>query len=345
MTWTTWTTRLIAALMVAALSGCVTGYGYHTAGIDVGTADYYYDDRPASAPVYVLPPSGVLGYNSAGGWYGSVGLGFGSGYGLGGYYSPWGTFGPRGHLNLRHGYGGYWRPPYVYRPPYHPLHPVRPYPPRHHAIVTRPPKGHTRRPHGGNRQHWNRPEQIAPGRHPQDRRLSRHGSERAMVNSYRPETDRPLRTLRPERVVTRPGPGPSLSPPTRHAPAPGRRSSPMPRPPAATETSRDMAVQMRPGMSPQRVRATAFPPRQLAPDRRSGAERARLTTAAANRPQPHAARRPIPASPVTRSSPAAMPPRAAPAPRAAPTPVRHSPPATRAQPRQTTHRPYQRQQR
>jgi len=337
MTKTTWTTRLIAVLMVVALSGCVTGYGYHAAGIDAGTADYYYDAPPASAPVYVLPPSGMLGYSSAGGWYGSVGLGFGSGYGLGGYYSPWGTFGPRGHLNLRYGYGGYWRPPYAYRPPYRPLHPVRPYPPRHHAIVTRPPKGHPRQPHGGSKHHWNRPAQTAPSHHRQDRRVSRHGTDQAMVNNYQPKTDRPLRTLRPARIVARPGPGPSLSPPTRHTPVPGSRSSSMPRGSTAA-APRDMAAQIRPGMSPQRVRAAASPPRQLAPERRSGVERTRrLTTVAANRPQPHAAR-PIPAPPVTRSTPAAIPPKAA------PTPVRHSPPVRRAQPRQT-HDPYQRQQR
>jgi len=215
MIWTTWTTRLTAVLMAASLSGCVTGYGYHTAGIDVG-ADYYYDDPPVSAPVYILPPSGVLGYSRPGGWYGAVGLGFGSGYGLGGYYSPWGAFGPRGHLNLRYGYGGYWRPPYLYRPPYHSLRPIRPYyPPRHHTIVTRPPKGHSRQPHAGNKRHWNRPAQTAPSRHRQDRRPYRRGTDQAIVNNYQPQTER---ALRPARVAARPGP--SLSPP-RHTPGRG----------------------------------------------------------------------------------------------------------------------------
>jgi len=169
MFWFQHSIRAATVLLVIGLTGCVTAPAYRYTA-DVG-GDYYYDERQVVATsVHVLPTYGAFGYGVPGGWYGSVGFGFGTYYGLGGYYGPsWGAFGPR------YGYVDYWRPPYYYkprytRPPHYyrpPYRHIRPLPwPHESASAWRRPGQHDRhwddhRP--GNRP-WRKSDRMRPAR-------------------------------------------------------------------------------------------------------------------------------------------------------------------------------------
>jgi len=134
------------------LTGCI-GYQYRAVG---GGVDYFIVDEAPSGPYYTAPygtlkPYGALDYTWPGsGWSGSIGLGFGSYYGPGGFYSalynpfvhasPWYSLPYRGY---RHPYAYYF--PRFYSPP----------PPR---IVQRQPK------------------QVRPSQHERRRDLSRYPS-------------------------------------------------------------------------------------------------------------------------------------------------------------------------
>jgi len=335
MSWFPYSIRAAAVLLVVGLTGCVTAVPGYRYTVDVG-GDYYYDERPAvTTSVHVLP-TGAFGYSSPGGWYGSVGFGFGTYYGLGGYYGPsWGAFGPR------YGYAGYWRPPYYYTPRY-----ARP----HHYY--RPPYRHARplpsRSHEQGR--WNRP----PPRHTPGRGHGHRpgrGMDNRLVDGTRPGGMYPSRPGRADR--------PS-SPPHRIRTPPARSAMP-----GVRESPRDMAVQFGPRAPSRQVQHAIVPPSRqpLSPPPRQtlraadagGARRAgmnapgpRSREAAAPQPRRSAAlvapARPMAAQPsfrrnaVTPSRPAAqprpMPQQARPAPMpsrpaAAPMPMRSPPPASR----------------
>jgi len=268
MSWFPHSMRAAAVLLLLGLTGCVTtvpGYRYT---VETAGGDYYYDERPAAmttTTVQVLPGYGAFGYSSPGGWYGSVGFGFGTYYGLGGYYAPsWGAFGPR------YGYAGYWRPPYYSTPRY-----SRP----HHYY--RPPYRYARplpwRSHEQNR--WNRPPpRHTPGRGYERNRPGR-GMDNRLVDGSRPGA----------RYPTRPGRGDRPSSPPHRIRTPPARSAM----PGVRESPRDMAVQFGPQAPTRRVRhgmssptrqPLSPPPGQAIRATDSGGRRQAGMTAA---PRPH----------------------------------------------------------
>jgi len=315
MSWITTPIRAAAVLLVIALAGCVTAPGYRYV-VDVG-GDYYYDERPALASsVHILPAYGAFGYGWPGGWYGSVGFGFGTYYGLGGYYGPsWGAFGPR------YAHAGYWRPPYYYTPRYaRPPHYYRP-PYRHVRPLPWHDSGNAWQQQPGR---WNRP---PPGNRPPWR-----GRDNAVVDSPRPAR-----------------PNPQGRPSAR--PLPERRIR-VGAPPPGHEPARDISIQPAPGAPVQRVRHAIAPPRREAitpppgqsvrADNRGGRITAadgapqrrgiapappRRTAVPASQPRPMA--QPRPAAVVPRPAPQARPapmPSRAPMPAARPSPMRSAPP-------------------
>jgi len=245
MSWNHHFIRAAALLLTLGLSGCVTTPGYRYV-VDVG-GDYYYDERPAVASsVHILPAYGAFGYGHPGGWYGSVGFGFGTYYGLGGYYGPlWGGFSPY------YGYTGYWRPPYYYTPRYaRPHHYYRP-------PYYRPPYYRHARP-----MPWH--DAGHAWQHPGD---DRHGSSRGQSDWNRPPRRGPGH--RPWRGHDNAGvDGPRGRPGERGRPAPRIRVG---APPPVRE-ARDVSIQPAPGAPMQRVRhAITAPTREtsLPPSRQT----------------------------------------------------------------------------
>jgi len=125
-----------ALAAVLALAGCASGYQYRAVA---SGGDYYLADEVATP--YYLAPYGTLGYGWPGGWYGNVGLGFGSYYGLGGFYGPFyrPVYAPGAWYGLpRYGY----RYPHHYRP--RPRHPGPTRVERPHERRVLPPREHRR---------------------------------------------------------------------------------------------------------------------------------------------------------------------------------------------------------
>jgi len=125
-----------ALAAVLALAGCATGYQYRAVA---SGGDYYLADEVATP--YYLAPYGTLGYGWPGGWYGNVGLGFGSYYGLGGFYGSFyrPVYAPGAWYGLsRYGY----RYPHHYRP--RPRHPGPTRVERPHERRVLPPREHRR---------------------------------------------------------------------------------------------------------------------------------------------------------------------------------------------------------
>jgi len=311
MSWLRNSIRIAVVLAAIALSGCVTTPAYRYV-VDVG-GDYYYDERPVVTSAVVLPAYGAFGYSSPGGWYGSVGFGFGTYYGLGGYYGPsWGAFGPR------YGYAGYWRPPYYYKPRYsRPHHYYRP--PYRHArpLPWRHDSANAWHRPGQHDRNWN--DGHTPGNRPwrgQDNR----GTEPPRGHRIRVGAPSPGRGHARDRTIQL-GPG---APPqrVRHAIAPPTRQpvSPAAPPRQPVRADRGGAARVAATVPAQRPVETAHMP----------ARRATSTPRALPRPGSAAPPRhtaPTPAAqprPMSQARPAPVQSRPAPAMRPAPAPAPRS---------------------